>query len=111
LLGQIWLGHEMKKLPKKFRRAQDEIIYCFCGLFEGVCGKSAFSWWCFDGEIVVRCVVSVEKKLAKISLDKCATILNYFFWTDHSEQAVQSGRVGSGPETSTSDCKGLADES
>ena len=39
-----------------FGRGWSEGFWCFC---KGVLGKCGVWRWCFDGEVVVRCVVDV----------------------------------------------------
>ncbi len=45
----------------------------FGRFFDGGWGKTGRSLWCFDGEIVVKCMVIVVKKMVAFSGEKHAT--------------------------------------
>jgi hypothetical protein len=59
------------------RRRENSRFYPF---FEEVLGKDGATMWWFGGQIVVRCVVSVGKKLHLRGTGKYATVLVFFIF-------------------------------
>jgi len=66
-------------LQKKIWRGGEPLFAPFAGVFEGVLGKVLCNGRFFCGEVVVNCVVNVDRKLFVFGDEKQDTLFNYFF--------------------------------
>jgi hypothetical protein len=69
-------------------------IFRFFGrFFDGGWEKTGCSLWCFDGEIVVECVVIVVKKMVLFLSPKTRHILEIYFFVARHEIRGDPGGV------------------
>jgi hypothetical protein len=69
----------MDKLQKKLAAWWVVFFGVFAGFFEGGAIKSALFGWCFGGEIMVLCVVNVERKRTQNRTRKIRHHFELFF--------------------------------